>query len=80
MNIVATALATAAVLAGGGAAAGLALPARARAGAVGVLTAATGLAGAVAGGAAVAGQAWHARVPWLPPLAGATFSVDALAA
>lgn len=79
MNIVATALATAAVLAGGGAAAGLALPARARAGAVGVLTAATGLAGAVAGGAAVAGQAWQARVPWLLPLAGATFSVDALA-
>lgn len=79
MNRVATALGVAFALAGVGALAGLALPARWRSTIVGVVTAGVGVAGAAAGLFAVSGTGWQARLPELLPLAGVSLAVDALA-
>ncbi|WP_173156120.1 proton-conducting transporter transmembrane domain-containing protein [Phytohabitans suffuscus] len=79
MNEVAAALAVAFALAGVGAAAGWAVPARGRSTVAGAATAGVGAAGAAAGLAAVSGTGWQGHLPDLLPLAGVTLSVDALA-
>lgn len=78
VNLVGSALATAAGLSGAAAAAALCTPARIRVLLVGVLGALLGAAGVVAGGAALAGDTFSARMPNLLPLAGISLQVDAL--
>ncbi|MFI2200494.1 proton-conducting transporter membrane subunit [Streptomyces sp. NPDC020192] len=79
MSAIPAALATATVLGGAGALAGLALPYRPRVPVVGVLTAGVGVAGVAAGVAALGGSRWEAVYPGLVPLAGAHVAVDAFA-
>ena len=78
VNVVGTALATAAGLSGTAAGAALFSPARIRVQIVGVLSALLGAAGLFAGGAALAGHVFSARMPDLLPLAGISLQVDAL--
>ena len=78
VNLVGTALATAAGLSGLAAAAALSAPPRIRVWTVGVLSALLGAAGLVAGGAALAGHEFSAHAPELLPLAGIYLQVDAL--
>lgn len=78
VNVVGTALATAAGLSGTAAGAALFSPARIRVQIVGVLSALLGAAGLFAGGAALAGHEFSARMPDLLPLAGIWVQVDAL--
>lgn len=54
------------------------VPAAVRSTVVGVGTALAGAAGVVAGGAAMAGQSFSVALPWLLPLSGMQFTVDAL--
>ncbi|MDX3242909.1 proton-conducting transporter membrane subunit [Streptomyces sp. ME18-1-4] len=79
MSTIPAALATATILGGAGAAAGLGLPYRLRVPVVGVLTAGVGVAGGTAGVAALGGSRWTDTLPGLLPLAGAHVAVDALA-
>lgn len=65
-------------LAGLGVLAAIAMPARARAAAVGICTAAVGVAGVAVGIAAMSGEGFVASIPWLLPLAGVHLAVDAL--
>lgn len=78
MSLVAAGLATAAGCGATGAAAGAALPPKARRVVAGWCTAGVGAAGGTAGVAALGGAAWAAGLPGLLPLAGAELSVDAL--
>jgi formate hydrogenlyase subunit 3/multisubunit Na+/H+ antiporter MnhD subunit len=78
VNAVGSALAGAVGLAGAGAVAGLLVPERTRAAAVGVCTAGLGAAGLTAGVVALGGTRWSADIPGLLPLAGTHLAVDAL--
>ncbi|MGW4161110.1 proton-conducting transporter transmembrane domain-containing protein [Streptomyces sp. NPDC004788] len=78
MSLVAAGLATAAGCGATGAAAGAALPPRARRVVAGLCTAGVGVAGGTAGVAALGGAGWATGLPGLLPLAGAALSVDAL--
>ncbi|MBS2964274.1 hypothetical protein KGA66_14535 [Actinocrinis puniceicyclus] len=78
VNLPGTALAVAAGLSAGAAAAALCAPDRIRVRLVGTLSALLGAAGAVAGGAALAGHTYAARLPDLFALSGVTLQVDAL--
>jgi formate hydrogenlyase subunit 3/multisubunit Na+/H+ antiporter MnhD subunit len=78
MNPIGAALSAATGLTGLAVLAALAVPARARAGVVGVCSAGIGLGGLVAGVGALAGDGFVADLPWLLPLAGVRLAVDAL--
>ncbi|MFF4602897.1 proton-conducting transporter membrane subunit [Streptomyces sp. NPDC001339] len=78
MSVIGPALVAASTLAGAGAAAGLLLPGRGRASAVGACTATAGGAGLVAGVAALGGSRWSMELPGVLPLAGVRLAVDPL--
>ncbi|MFI7673435.1 proton-conducting transporter membrane subunit [Actinophytocola sp. NPDC049390] len=78
MNVAATGLGVAVAVGVATALAGLVAPARARSAVVGAGTAVSGAAGAVAGVVAVSGGSFSVALPWLLPLSGTTFTLDAL--
>ena len=78
VNLVGTALITAAGLSGGAALVALFAQVRIRAVLVGLLSALSGAAGVVAGSAALAGRSFSVRLANLLPLAGVRLDVDAL--
>ncbi|MGW2634401.1 proton-conducting transporter transmembrane domain-containing protein [Streptomyces chattanoogensis] len=78
MSVIGPALGAACALAGAGAAAGVLVPGRERAAAVGMCTAGAGGAGLVAGVAALGGARWSMDLPALLPLAGVRLAVDPL--
>ncbi|MEV0402070.1 proton-conducting transporter membrane subunit [Actinoallomurus sp. NPDC050550] len=77
MNLIASGLG-AAVAASGASGVAAVLPARWRAGAVGIGTSVAGVAGVVAGAAALSGRVWRSVLPNLLPLGGVRIEVDAL--
>lgn len=78
MSLIGAGLAGSAGFAAAASVAGLALPERSRAAAVGVLTASLGAAAMVTGGVALSGRTFSAEFPNLLPLAGVYLGVDAL--
>ncbi|MET7400108.1 proton-conducting transporter membrane subunit [Dactylosporangium sp. NPDC005572] len=78
MNVIASALAAACILAAAGVVAAICVPRRARPALVGAATAGIGVAGLVAGVAALRGEAFAAQLPDLLPLVGLQIELDPL--
>ncbi|WP_433172548.1 proton-conducting transporter transmembrane domain-containing protein [Actinoallomurus sp. CA-150999] len=78
MNLIASGLGVTVAASGASGVAAAVLPARWRAGAVGIGTSVAGVAGVVAGAAALSGRVWRSVLPNLLPLAGVRLEVDAL--